>query len=37
MDAFHAWLEEHFAITDRYTVTHGTASLQVLLVDGWAS
>lgn len=36
MDAFHAWLEEHFAITDRYTVLHGTASLQVLVVDGWA-
>lgn len=37
MAAFHAWLEENFAITDRYTVTHGTASLQVLVVDGWAS
>lgn len=37
MVAFHAWLEENFAITDRYTVTHGTASLQVLVVDGWAS
>lgn len=36
MDQFHAWLEENFAITDRYTVTHGTASLQVLVVDGWA-
>lgn len=36
MAAFHAWLEENFAITDRYTVTHGTASLQVLVVDGWA-
>lgn len=36
MDAFHAWLEEHFAIADRYTVTYGTASLQVLVVDGWA-
>ena len=35
MAAFHAWLEEHFAITDRYTVTYGTASLQVLVVDGW--
>ena len=37
MDAFHAWLEENFAITDRYTVTYGTASLQVLVVDGWAA
>lgn len=36
MAQFHAWLEENFAITDRYTVTHGTASLQVLVVDGWA-
>ena len=36
MAQFHAWIEEHFAITDRYTVTHGTASLQVLVVDGWA-
>ena len=36
MDAFHAWIEENFAIADRYTVTHGTASLQVLVVDGWA-
>ena len=37
MDAFHTWLEENFAITDRYTVTYGTASLQVLVVDGWAA
>ena len=36
MAEFHAWIEEHFAIADRYTVTHGTASLQVLVVDGWA-
>lgn len=36
MAQFHAWIEEHFAITHRYTVTHGTASLQVLVVDGWA-
>lgn len=36
MAEFHAWLEEHFAIADRYTVTYGTASLQVLVVDGWA-
>ena len=36
MAQFHAWLEENFVITDRYTVTHGTASLQVLVVDGWA-
>ena len=36
MAAFHAWIEENFAISRRYTVTHGTASLQVLVVDGWA-
>lgn len=36
MAEFHAWIEEKLAITDRYTVTHGTASLQVLVVDGWA-
>ena len=36
MAQFHAWIEEHFAISKRYTVTHGTASLQVLVVDGWA-
>lgn len=36
MAQFHAWIEENLAITDRYTVTHGTASLQVLVVDGWA-
>ena len=29
---FHAWIEQHFTITDRYTVQHGTASLQVLVV-----
>ena len=32
MDAFHTWIESHFTITDRYPVTHGTASLQVLVV-----
>ena len=32
MAAFHIWLEQHFTITDRYTVQHGTASLQVLIV-----
>ena len=32
MAAFHTWLEQHFTITDRYTVQHGTASLQVLIV-----
>ena len=32
MAAFHTWLEQHFTITDRYTVQHGTASLQVLVV-----
>ena len=36
MTEFHAWIEENLAITDRYTVTHGTASLQVLVVDGRA-
>lgn len=36
MDAFHAWIEENFAVTGRYTVTHGTASLQVLTIGGWA-
>ena len=36
MTEFHAWIEENLAITDRYTVAHGTASLQVLVVDGWA-
>lgn len=37
MAAFHHWIETNFAVTDRYTVTYGTASLQVLVVDGWAS
>ena len=32
MAEFHAWIEQHFTITDRYTVLHGTASLQVLVV-----
>ena len=32
MDEFHTWIESHFTITDRYPVTHGTASLQVLVV-----
>ena len=32
MAAFHTWLEQHFTITDRYTVQYGTASLQVLVV-----
>ena len=32
MAAFHTWLEQHFTITDRYTVQHGTASLQVLII-----
>lgn len=36
MADFHTWLEENLNITQRYTVTHGTASLQVLVVDGWA-
>lgn len=36
MTEFHAWIEENLAIADRYTVTHGTASLQVLVVDGRA-
>ena len=33
MAAFHAWIEENIPIADRYTVTYGTASLQVLVVD----
>ena len=33
MAAFHAWIEENFAITARYPVTHGTAHLQVLVVN----
>lgn len=33
MAAFHAWIEENFTITARYSVTHGTAHLQVLVVD----
>lgn len=32
MAAFHTYLESNFNIVDRYTVTHGSASLQVLLV-----
>ena len=32
MTDFHTWLEQHFTITDRYTVQYGTASLQVLVV-----
>ena len=32
MAEFHAWIEADFNIVDRYTVTHGSASLQVLLV-----
>ena len=32
MAEFHAWIEQYFTITDRYTVQHGTASLQVLVV-----
>lgn len=33
MAAFHAWIEENFTIAARYPVTHGTAHLQVLVVD----
>lgn len=33
MAAFRAWIEENFTITARYPVTHGTAHLQVLVVD----
>ena len=33
MAAFHAWIEENFAITARYPVTHATAHLQVLVMD----
>ena len=32
MAEFHSWIEADFNIVDRYTVTHGSASLQVLLV-----
>ena len=32
MAEFHSWLEASFTIVDRYTVTHGSANLQVLLV-----
>ena len=32
MAEFHSWLEASFMIVDRYTVAHGSASLQVLLV-----
>lgn len=33
MAAFHVWIEENFTITARYPVTHGTAHLEVLVVD----
>lgn len=33
MTAFHAWIEENFTITARYPVTHGTAHMEVLVVD----
>ena len=32
MAEFHSWLEASFTIVERYTVAHGSASLQVLLV-----
>ena len=32
MAEFHSWLESNFTIVERYNVTHGSASLQVLLV-----
>lgn len=32
MAEFHSWLEASFTIVDRYTVAHGSANLQVLLV-----
>ena len=31
MTEFHEWIEVNFTITQRYTVQHGTASLQVLV------
>lgn len=31
MTEFHEWIEANFTITQRYTVQHGTASLQVLV------
>ena len=33
MAEFHAWIEATLPIADRYTVTFGTANLQVLVVD----
>ena len=36
LDEFHSWLEQAFAITDRRTVTCGSASLEVLTVGGMA-
>ena len=32
MAEFHSWLEANFTIVDRYTVAHGSANLQVLLM-----
>ena len=32
MAEFHSWLEANFTIVERYTVAHGSANLQVLLV-----
>ena len=34
LEEFHAWLESYFAISDRRTVTVGTARLEVLTVAG---
>ncbi|WP_294497088.1 hypothetical protein [uncultured Gemmiger sp.] len=33
LEEFHGWLEEHFVVESRQTVTCGTASLEVLTVD----
>ena len=33
MAQFHAWIEENIPIAERYPVTHGTARLEVLVVD----
>ena len=33
LDTFHQWLENHFTISGRETVTYGSASLEVLTVE----
>ena len=36
LDAFHTWLEDYFTISGRTQVQVGSASLEVLTVDGAA-